>query len=517
MGCGCFSASSWRALAAGVLGRGFGPTGIGLQSLAGIPVPEELQKRRSYIAKTEQRGISVAQLKLVSAFSERVFGLATCIDSRSGQVVEWGSASKYNVNDFITTPLTEPFGCSTVELVAEAPQQPTWFVSHAWSHGLRETVVILAFHAEAREGAEATCYYWICTFANNQHNLSQLAGALEETPFFKVITADSCRGTVAMVCGSAALFKRVWCLYESYLSLELTKGRGKPHLYDLGTWCSGLLAPPIEYMPGAAIQLDLGNGEYKLLPDLFSVGRWDETLHLNAGKPGVAVKPAMSLPPGNHDLGQAARVRLILSAYKEKEVQAIDWHMPLPPIFPVHAGLAAFAVNVSTAMASRDQDRRAILHSIASTPPSEWDDEPPLTHEGYDKLNRRIQHRFAELCIMAAICSGDAAKMQEAMSRFPGARSQATSYVGVASFNGHVEALRLLLAAGADVKHDPLSPLCLALLRGHTAIVAELLDAGADPEDQTFVPFIGRTPLDVARLRGADDECAALLLRRAVP
>ena len=36
-------------------------------------------------------------------------------------------------------------------------------------------------------GLDSATYYWMCTFANNQHDLSELEGGLMDTPFVKAI------------------------------------------------------------------------------------------------------------------------------------------------------------------------------------------------------------------------------------------------------------------------------------------------------------------------------------------
>ena len=54
--------------------------------------------------------------------------------------------------------------------MATAEQPPAWFVSHAWSTPFKQTCAMLNFHMKSHELAASTPY-WICTFANNQHQL----------------------------------------------------------------------------------------------------------------------------------------------------------------------------------------------------------------------------------------------------------------------------------------------------------------------------------------------------------
>merc|ERR1719456_353991 len=108
-------------------------------------------------------------------------------------------------------PLTEPFQCSFVELVAFEAQTPRWFVSHFWGTPFCQTVNLLTFHS-AQRGLLPTAPYWICTFANNQHDLSELGTSLQETPFVKAIMCNQCQGTVTLMDHAATTLERIWCV-----------------------------------------------------------------------------------------------------------------------------------------------------------------------------------------------------------------------------------------------------------------------------------------------------------------
>lgn len=99
-----------------------------------------------------------------------------------------------------------------------------------------------------------------------------------------------------------------------------------------------------------------------------------------------------------------------------------------------------------------------------------------------------------------------------------GAGSAAVVAAGHAAFNGHAEALALLLAAGgaeAATAPDPLSgmtPLMLASLKGHASCVAQLLDAAA-PLDTTDA--LGRTVLMLAATGGSVETVRMLAAKGA--
>lgn len=59
-----------------------------------------------------------------------------------------------------------------------------------------------------------------------------------------------------------------------------------------------------------------------------------------------------------------------------------------------------------------------------------------------------------------------------------------------ASFNGHLEVVQLLLAAGAEVNSVDDTPLMLAVWKGHVAVTRVLLEAGAELDTpQTYQPL----------------------------
>jgi len=134
----------------------------------------------------------------------------------------------------LVMPLTKQDQCSFMELVAESgPQDPDWFVSHWWGTAFQETLRMLKFHALKRELALAI-RYWICTFANNQHQLSGLDFAnILQTPFALGILNEACRGTIVLMDERATPFNRIWCVFEDYVSLKLTKSKREPYLFDV--------------------------------------------------------------------------------------------------------------------------------------------------------------------------------------------------------------------------------------------------------------------------------------------
>lgn len=93
---------------------------------------------------------------------------------------------------------------------------------------------MLQLHRSERELDAHSCY-WVCTFANRQHNLSDLAGGIMDTPFVKCLNSEACVGTILVLDGNCTPFSRVWCILELHVSAR--ENAKEHHLYDLAAWC----------------------------------------------------------------------------------------------------------------------------------------------------------------------------------------------------------------------------------------------------------------------------------------
>ncbi|XP_071450715.1 serine/threonine-protein phosphatase 6 regulatory ankyrin repeat subunit A-like [Hetaerina americana] len=92
-----------------------------------------------------------------------------------------------------------------------------------------------------------------------------------------------------------------------------------------------------------------------------------------------------------------------------------------------------------------------------------------------------------------------------------------TSPLILACFNGHVEATRLLIAAGADPNRQRKgrTPLMVAAITSNIEVVQLLLSAGADPLVESHVDSL--TAFELASLSGAETELLRLIASYALP
>ena len=143
-----------------------------------VAVPEVYFIRGATIKDTAERAITFAQLTDFWNFIQHVLKDVLIVETfeKSAlyrQRLTRENLQMYSVDTYFVKPLTEPYKCSFVDLVSTAKTQPPkWFVSHAWSTPFSQTVSMLRLHMQSRD-LPPTTPYWICTFANNQHDLGQ--------------------------------------------------------------------------------------------------------------------------------------------------------------------------------------------------------------------------------------------------------------------------------------------------------------------------------------------------------
>lgn len=339
----------------------------------------------------------------------------------------------YHICDSIVKPMTARFRCSWVNLIMDKveDQIPTFFVSHWWGGGFEETLSMLRFHAWKRKQESKKEVYWICTFANNQHDLT-LSKSLNDTPFSRVM--ERCRGTVALVDNKVEIFKRVWCIFELGKSVEIQQQRqeegGQRFVYDLASW------------------LPLGSATWN----------WSTQLVEESAVLDLEGIGSCSQKPG----GRAAD----------------------------GVAVGGARIDVVRAEASRPQDKSQILAHIAKV----GEDDAPTSHPNFDQLNKRLRKRFAGQAMKALICpemdDEALAELRALLEQYPEAKDaqDATGQGPLhrASRCACEPAVKLLLQARANVNipdKDGWSPMRLASPpdagAGHQRVQRLLQEAGA--------------------------------------
>ena len=123
----------------------------------------------------------------------------------------------------IVEPLTEPYQMSFAEVVG--PTKISWFISHYWGMPVRHFHDAIQKHAQSYEGDNPAAAYWICTFSNSQWHVKDELGQGEwkNSSFYLALISSECKGTAMIIDEQVLPLTRIWCLFEVYQTLSLSR------------------------------------------------------------------------------------------------------------------------------------------------------------------------------------------------------------------------------------------------------------------------------------------------------
>lgn len=185
-----------------------------LRNGAGYPIPD-----------LADRGITLRQLlrvhRLVSevVLAGRITALVPVADERGGlrmapMVLTLETFNYYHLEEHLLLPATVAAASrSLVEVMADGPQVPRVFVSHAWSQSFDETVRVVARYY-ADQGLHEDEPAWIYAFAFPPHARQRQGELLAPRVLERV------SGFLSIVDRRGALFTRAWCVVEAYEALS---------------------------------------------------------------------------------------------------------------------------------------------------------------------------------------------------------------------------------------------------------------------------------------------------------
>lgn len=310
---------------------------------------------KGFIEKTEKRGITLAQLKRILAFLEAHSGMwrdSNEHSSTKGWTLELDSINLYHVNDWLILPSTKSDNCALVELLTDKDQPPHNFVSHWWGEPVQDFIKCVAHHAEVRQLKEDMHAYWVCAYANRQHDLgAELTVDPRKTSFYKalglaigvLLILDSRNDLVST--GPATPFTRVWCCFEESIAVNDTT-REVPLKLDIAT-----------------------------------------TIPSQRGLQVTVITDGLA---GKEDRGKLG--------WGEKGQREAS--------FPVQVLEAGLKVDILKSAASVASDKTHILNSIAGLPIEQLDDKPLEDSPNYAIVNNRLSGIFAVSGFRSAIQSG---------------------------------------------------------------------------------------------------------------
>mmetsp|Transcript_122874 Transcript_122874/g.238989 ORF Transcript_122874/g.238989 Transcript_122874/m.238989 type:complete len:877 (+) Transcript_122874:42-2672(+) len=429
------------------------------------PPPQYLQDKYD-VQDTCRRGITLSQLRCLGDLVQKVLDTMVIRDPHpdsNAKVITLGNVNLYHINDLFVVPLTTEAGCSFVELIANGPQDPDWFISHWWGCPFMESLSMLKFHAKAHHLPQ-DANYWMCTFANNQHHLEDLDEKdLMQTPFARAIMSDTCQGTIMLMNETAEPFKRTWCTLEIFISKK--KQKAAHYKFEIAAIIQ------------AGDQKEVNEHQReKIIPRSY----------------------ALLMDDGNGNL--------------EDHVEFEGaW-------FPGQIARLGVKVDISKADASNEEDKRSILRFISGANPNE---ELPAQHYKYDAVNHAIHSVFGPRALYDAAQDGNVddveAILDQAISEVDVRNARGETPLWTAAMHNRQEVVSLLLDKSADANilcGCGNTPVQAAVASEAIDALTVLLEAHADVDKSGEK---GTPPIYLASQEGTVSVAKLLLQARAQP
>ncbi|CAE8725135.1 unnamed protein product, partial [Polarella glacialis] len=232
--------------------------------------------------------------------------------------------------------------------------EPRWFCSHWWGEAVLDFIRCCEKHAQVRLLGEDSAY-WICAYANRQHELGvDLGSDPMQSSFLKAMELSE--GVLLILDPEATPFSRVWCCFEE----------GVVALAERGA------------LPGIASGGQKGDGREAL-----------RSLAARDGQEGR--RPALQLDLATVDGNGSAQLITQRLTKQEEEMEEIRKSASFLPSgwmakseresgFPVELVSKGLRVKITEAGASQVSDKTQILNALAGRPIDELEAEPDYHH-----------------------------------------------------------------------------------------------------------------------------------------
>eukprot|EP00933_Yihiella_yeosuensis_P032455 TRINITY_DN26046_c0_g1_i1.p1 TRINITY_DN26046_c0_g1~~TRINITY_DN26046_c0_g1_i1.p1 ORF type:complete len:518 (+),score=89.84 TRINITY_DN26046_c0_g1_i1:54-1607(+) len=307
------------------------------------------------INKVELRGITLEQIECVLNFAMKNHSRKQWVfvgGPKKGEPLTMEEISLYDICSYVISPATLMLKCSFVEYVADCELAPTWFVSHWWGEPHVDLYECLKQHCKDRGLPADETAYWICAYANNQHELNGYVTCDPKQSAFR-LAMDACEGVVSVVDKSAMCWSRIWCCYEVSVCLESS---GPEHMkYDMYTAC--------------------------------------DHLHSFTDKNGRPV----GAPCKRKAVG-------ITDGFAAVDGGWADYKSNRENHFPESLISDALCLKLEHGQASVDSDRVHILNAIVGN--ADLSSQPPEKHNRYEQLNQMLHGRIAASALKRAVQEG---------------------------------------------------------------------------------------------------------------
>ncbi|CAE8691665.1 unnamed protein product, partial [Polarella glacialis] len=371
-------------------------------------------RRPSKIPSVELRGILQQQLaRLVAFIKHRTDenGVLTgwCDDSLGGPTPYWHTVNLYMVTAHVIKPVTGPDRCSYVEAVSERPQdqKPDRFVSHWWGEPVADFAKCVFEHQSVRSLPDSTAY-WVCAYANNQHELGGELGTDPMTSsFLKAMQLSD--GVLLILDPGSMPFSRVWCIFEMGVLALAARGlldqsedvETMPLEEDRCFIPKPPKAPkPVTQKETPRPSLTRDRTRPKNLMEREALLALTVRDGCGGRKPPLLLDVATVDKNGKAQLlinGLTAAEQAMEEIHQLESCRPSGWDSKSEreKHFPIETVDSGLAISITSAQASQGIDKVRILNALASRQISELDEDYHPAHDNYDTVNQVLRSTFA--------------------------------------------------------------------------------------------------------------------------
>lgn len=142
----------------------------------------------------------------------------------------------YDLNELLIKPLTKKRNCAFKELFSSGSSVPTYYVSHWWGESVLQFISLCEYHAMKHELSAAEAKYWVCAYANRQHDLGADLGIDPATSSFTRAMMLA-KGVLLVIDPAVTAISRIWVDYEIFRTIKakadldvIIYSEGKAHM-----------------------------------------------------------------------------------------------------------------------------------------------------------------------------------------------------------------------------------------------------------------------------------------------
>jgi len=165
-----------------------------------------------------KRAMTLEELRAVRAMI-----VSACIKNKwksslDGKRLRPSDVNLYDLNSILIKPMTKKRNCSFKELFPSGESTPTYYVSHWWGEKVLDFINCCEYHAMAHNLSPSKARYWVCAYANRQHDLGTDLGTDPSKSSFNR-AMQMAEGVLLVIDPQVVVTSRIWVDYELFRTI----------------------------------------------------------------------------------------------------------------------------------------------------------------------------------------------------------------------------------------------------------------------------------------------------------